>query len=100
MFGASGAPASGALSAYAEPLDPGLERIWYFSAEGESPRLTVGGGTGVAARAARIGPEHVPGHYRIHVFLTAAPAAQTALLAGAPHDAIASRELDLRVTAP
>jgi hypothetical protein len=97
VFGASGAPGAGVLSAYAEPVDRGLERIWYFSAEGESPRLTVDGATGVATRAVRIGPEHLPGRYRIHLFLTGAPVAQAALLAGGARDAIASREIDLRV---
>jgi len=97
MFGASGAPGAGVLSAYAEPLDPGLERIWYFSAEGESPRLTVAGETGVAQRAVHIGPEHAPGHYRIHAFLTRTPMSQAALLSGGLRDAIASHEIDLHV---
>jgi hypothetical protein len=100
MFGASGASSSGVLSAYAEPIDRGLERIWYFSAEGESPQLTVGGAADVARRAVRIGPEHAPGRYRLHVFLTRAPAPRAVLLAGGPRDAIASRELDLRVSPP
>jgi ferric-dicitrate binding protein FerR (iron transport regulator) len=100
MFGASGAPGTGYLAAYAEPVTPGLERIWYFSAEGESPRLTVGDGTVVAQRAVRVGPEHAPGRYRIHLVLGRAPASQAAVLSGGPPDAIASREIDLRVTAP
>ena len=97
MFGASGAAATGVLSAYAEPLDPGVERIWYFSADGESPRLTVGGSTDVAQRAVRIGSEHAPGRYRLHVFLTREPLSQAILLAGNPPAAIAGRELELRV---
>jgi len=100
MFGASGPQGGGVLSAYAEPLDPGLERIWYFSAEGESPRLTVGDAAGVAQRAVRIGPEHAPGHYRVHVFLTQAPVAQAVLRAGGGPDPIARRVVDLQVRAP
>jgi hypothetical protein len=100
MFGAAGAAGTGVLSAYAEPTERGLERIWYFSGEGESPRLTVGSGTAVAQRAVRLGPEHAPGRYRIHAFLTPSPVSRQVLLAGGPRDAIASRELDLRVSAP
>jgi hypothetical protein len=100
MLGASGARGVGVLSAYAEPLVRGRERVWYFSAEGESPRLDVQGGTGVAQRAVRVGPEHLPGRYRVHVFLTRAPVARALLLSGGPHDSIASREINLRVIAP
>ena len=99
-FGVSGGPADGVLSAYAEPVDAGLERVWYFSAEGESPRLTVGGGTEVARRAVRLGPEHLPGHYRVHLFLTRTPASAAVLLAGSARDQIASRQVDLTVSAP
>jgi hypothetical protein len=99
-FGASGGPAAGVLSAYAEPLDSRLERIWYFSAEGESPLLTVGGGTEVARRAVRVGPEHAAGRYRIHLFLTPAPVAQSVLLAGGLRDALASREVEMQVGTP
>lgn len=97
MFGASGAAGTGVLSAYAEPLEGNLERIWYFSADGESPRLTIGGSTDVAQRAVRIGSEHAPGRYRLHVFLTREPVSQATLLAGNPPDAIVGRELELRV---
>jgi hypothetical protein len=100
-FGASGGAVSGVLSAYAEPIDhePGLERIWYFSAEGESPYLDLGGGTNVARRAVRIGSEHVPGRYRIHLFLTPAPVPKAVLLAGRVPGALGRRDLDLRITA-
>jgi hypothetical protein len=97
VFGASGVAATGVLSAYAEPMGRDVERIWYFSAEGESPRLTVGGATDVARRAVRIGSEHAPGRYRLHVFLTRGPATQAMLLAGNPPDAIVGRELVLQV---
>jgi hypothetical protein len=99
-FGASGASEAGVLSAYAELRERGAERIWYFSAESETPRLDVRGGTAVAQRAVRIGPEHIPGRYRVHVFLTRAPVSRALLLSGGPPDSIAIREIDLRVVAP
>lgn len=95
-FAAAGAAGIGVLSAYAEPLDPGRERIWYFSAEGESPMLTVGDGTAVARQAIRVGSEHA-GRYRVHVFLTSAPVSQAVLLAGGPPDTIARLTVDLQV---
>ena len=92
---------SGVLSAYAEPMRSRTrtERIWYFSAEGESPYLDLGGGTNVARRAVRIGSEHVPGRYRIHLFLTPAPVPKAVLLDGRVPGALARRDLDLRITA-
>jgi hypothetical protein len=81
-------------------MDLGLERIWYFSAEGDSPRLTLGAGTEVARRAVRVGAEHAAGRYRIHLFLTPAPVTQAVLLAGGARDALATREIDLRVGPP
>lgn len=102
VFGVSDG-GGGFLAAYAEP-HPGVgtgERIWYFSKEGESPRLAAGEGAHAATKAIRVGPEHAPGDYQLHLFLTRTPLTRAQLLAaqrGA--DVIASDTVDLRVVKP
>jgi hypothetical protein len=97
LFAAEGT-AQGFLAAYAQQRPDG-ERIWYFSADGESPELRPSGGLQPASRAVRIGAEHAPGPYVLHLFLTRAPLSRAALLAGpSPADVLASREISLTVT--
>lgn len=95
----------GFLAAYAEPEraagSPGGERIWYFSKEGESPRLAPGDGAQAARKAIRIGAEHLPGDYQVHLFLTRSPLGRAQLLAlEKKPDVIASRRLSMRVVRP
>jgi hypothetical protein len=97
---------SGFLAAYAQPRTGGGERIWYFSGDGESPRLAAGNDTTVAPRAIRIGPEHAPGEYTVRLFFTRAPVARS-LLTGADARTISEEDLvapvaevSLRVVAP
>lgn len=107
VFGVSDGD-GGFLAAYAEPgagVGTG-ERIWYFSKEGESPRLAAGDGAHAATRAIRVGPEHAPGDYQLHLFLTRTPLGRAQLLAakaggaGPGADVIARRDLALRVVKP
>jgi hypothetical protein len=94
-------PPTGYLAAYAEPR-PGGERIWYFSADGESPPLPAPAGAGEPtlpfSKAIRLGPEHAPGEYRLNLFVTRVPLTKAALLSGSQfRDVIAARELTFRV---
>jgi hypothetical protein len=82
MFSVFGSSTPGFLGAYAQRVEGG-ERIWYFSAETESPRVPASDqATQPAGRGIVIGPEHTPGQYQVHLFLSAAPASQAELLAG------------------
>jgi hypothetical protein len=59
------------LIAYAEPLGPEPSRIWYFPRTGQTaPRVAAGPGTQVAPDGVRLGPPHVPGRYRVKVWLS------------------------------
>jgi hypothetical protein len=99
VFGAAGA-AGGFLAAYSEPASGG-ERIWYFSKDGESPALAPGDRTQPFLKAIRLGPEHAPGEFRIHLFVTRAPHTRAELLAGlAANDLLAKRTISLRVVNP
>ena len=82
VFTVSGDQVSGFLSAYAEPLGPEAERVWYFSKESGSLELDVpADGTRVFQRAVRISPTHPPGRYRVHAFLADRPLGHDEMLA-------------------
>jgi hypothetical protein len=82
MFSVFGATTPGYLGAYARRVESG-ERIWYFSAETESPRVPASDRqTEPAGRGIVIGRDHTPGHYEIHLFLSTTPLTQATLLAG------------------
>jgi len=87
--------AGGYLAGYAEPRADG-ERVWFFSADGETPAVPAAAAEATAAfqRAIRVGPEFAPGQYVVHLFLTRVPMSKSALLASGG-DVLARRELTL-----
>jgi hypothetical protein len=98
LFAVSG-EADGFLGAFAEPRRGG-ERVWYFSADGETPRVRTAGGTTASRRAIRIGGEHAPGDYVVRILLSRAPLGRAAQLAGVPDkEVVARRDVQLRVVA-
>jgi hypothetical protein len=89
--------AGGYLAGYAEPRAGG-ERVWYFSADGETPAVPAAAAEATAAfqRAIRVGPETGPGQYVVRLFLTRVPMSKSALLvSGGGDDVLARRELTL-----
>jgi hypothetical protein len=77
----------GYVSAWAEPARGG-ERIWYFSAESESPSVAVDpSSAGILTRAVKIGPEHAAGTYQVELRVTERPMSRVDLL-GAPAGAV------------
>lgn len=95
VFSVEGAPAGAYLAGYAEPARGG-ERIWYFSADGESPALGTPDSR-VLARGVRLGPEHAPGAHRVRLLVTARPLDRSALLHPSRDTVIAERVFDLQV---
>jgi hypothetical protein len=88
----------GYLAAWAEPAG-GSERVWYFSADGEAPRIAPpGAGTQPLSRGVLVGPEHVPGEYRVHLVLSAVPLHKVDLLGASPPGALRRQEVTLVVT--
>ena len=98
LFAVEGAPAAAHLAAFAEPVGGG-ERVWYFSAEGESPPVSDRTADAILRRGIRLGAEHPPGAYRLTVLLTASALPRATLLevAGAERGALAVRRLSLTV---
>jgi hypothetical protein len=61
------------LAAFAEPAARNGERIWYFPLpDGRQVRPTDQSPS-IVDTAVRVGPEHRPGRYRVHVLLTRNP---------------------------
>ncbi len=98
VFIVSGEHTSGFLSAYAEPLDAGGERVWYFSREAESPRLVgVSDGTRVFDRAVKLGGSHRPGRYRIYAFVAPQPLSHGEMLTS-PQTDVARTQIEISIT--
>jgi hypothetical protein len=95
VFDVSGAAEGGLLAAYA--VAPSGERIWYFpTKDGHLPSVPAASGRSVVGEAARIGPEHAPGHYTVHLSLVDAPVDRAALVGGGVHprsEAVVSLEV-------
>jgi hypothetical protein len=99
LFGAAGLSRRAYVEAYAEPKNGG-ERIWYFSAEKETPLAGAPGGeTQPARRGIRVGREHRPGAYLVHTFLTERPVGRADLLSPRVPGLLARARFDLEVVA-
>jgi hypothetical protein len=100
MFSVFGSSRAGFLGAYAEPVGGG-ERLWYFSAETGSPPVPASDqATRPAGQGILIGPEHRPGDYQVHLFLTASPLPQAVLLAGGDPRILARAVVPVTVASP
>jgi hypothetical protein len=90
----------GFVSAWAEPVGGG-ERIWYFSADGFSPEVdALSEGPVATTRAVKIGPEHRPGGYVVHVVVTEGAMAREALMRLPANAALAKGQRLLTITSP
>ena len=89
----------GYMGAYAQP-DAGGERIWYFS--GEDEPASVGGAESaqLASRSVVLGPEHLPGRYRVQLVVSARPLRRAEVLDPRTPDVLLRTEVPLTVVAP
>jgi hypothetical protein len=97
LFTVNGAVERGHLSAFSEPAGGG-ERIWYFSAETGAPTVEPRPETQVLSEAVRIGTDHPPGDYLVHLFVTRRPLSRAELLAAPTGDVLAEARLRMTVT--
>jgi len=95
-FAAVDPSAPGYLAAYAEPRAGG-ERIWYLSADTGAPAVAPAAGLQPAEHGILLGPEHLPGPYVVHLFLTRQPASKASLRGGRPADTLAEATFSLVV---
>jgi hypothetical protein len=98
---------AGRLAAFAERAGTS-SRIWYFpAADGASPEVLAGVAPQTLAKGIRVGPEHAPGHYTLHVLLLAHPLTRAAITAAleetrdvAPSEVLARTTTPLEIVAP
>jgi hypothetical protein len=94
-------PAAGFLHAFAEPLEPGQERVWYYpTAVNAPPRLEAALEGQVLDRAIVIGPEHAPGRYRVHIVFASTPLSRDEVLASSTSKVIASEVVEMVIVQP
>jgi hypothetical protein len=82
----------GYLAAYADPAAGG-ERVWYISAEGESPLVQ----SGTLERAILIGPEHAADRYVIHALVSGRPLARAEAAQPKPAALLGADSFELRL---
>ena len=84
MFSVQGALAGGHLSAYAERAgDASHSRIWYFPSEtGAGPHVEATSGNWVVPEGVKLAAPHVPGLYRVTLWLSERAAPRGAAPAG------------------
>jgi hypothetical protein len=92
---------AGFLHAFAEPLEPGHERVWYYpTATNPSPRVDPAAGGQTLDRAIVVGPEHAPGRYRVHVVLASTPLSRDELLAASTRNVVVSDVIEMVIVDP
>jgi hypothetical protein len=79
MFSVGATEKRGHVAAYAERVDdPAAPRIWYFpSRSGAQPKVEPATETRVLGEGVRLGAPHVPGRYRVHVWISDTPYERT-----------------------
>jgi hypothetical protein len=84
VFSASGGRAANFLSAYAEPLAPDAEPVFYFSEEDGSPKLAQPAKGERSEYTLALPAAHPLGRYRVHAFLAAYPLEREEMIDGVP----------------
>jgi hypothetical protein len=92
---------AGFLHAYAEPLEPGRERVWYYpTTVNPPPHVEAAAGPQIMSQGIVVGPEHVPGHYRLHLVVASLPLSREELLADSSRNVVASNVFEMVVVEP
>ena len=101
IFRLEGLLSAGFLHAYAEPLQPGRERVWYYpTAANPPPQVGPAGEGHILGQGIALGPEHVPGRYRVHLIVAATPLSREELLAGSMRNVVAADTIEMVVVEP
>ena len=82
VFSASGGGAASYLSAYAEPLAPDAEPVFYLSEEDGSPKLAQPAKGDRSEYTLALPVAHPLGRYRVHAFLASYPLERAEMLDG------------------
>jgi hypothetical protein len=91
----------GFLHAFAEPLEPGHERVWYYpTAVNPAPRVEPAAEGQTLERGIAIGSEHAPGPYRVHVVFASTPLSREELLGSSTGNVVAADVIEMVIVEP
>jgi hypothetical protein len=94
-------PASGFLHAFAEPLEKGQERVWYYpTAVNAPPHLEHAAEGQILNRGIVVGTEHVPGRYRVHIVVASRSLSREELQRSEAPDVVATNVVELVIVEP
>ncbi|MDB4967299.1 MAG: hypothetical protein JWN44_2988 [Myxococcales bacterium] len=97
LFHVGGATLGGALMAWADPANGG-ERIWYLpTGDGTAAAVSAAGSLQTLSRGVRLGPEHAPGRYVVHLVLARRALSRVEAVAPPAGDLLASSTVTVQV---
>jgi hypothetical protein len=101
IFRLDALPSEGFLHAYAEPVESGHERVWYFpTATNTQPHVEPAAGAQIVGQGIVVGPEHAPGHYRVHLVVASTPLSREELLAPSVRNVVAADVIEMVIVEP
>jgi hypothetical protein len=101
MFRIETLPSAGYLHAYAEPLEAGQERIWYYpTGVNPPPRVEPAAAGQIMGQGIVIGREHAPGRYRVYLVVASTPLSREDLLAGSMSNVVAADVFEMLIVNP
>jgi hypothetical protein len=101
IFHLDALPTAGFLHAFADPVEKGHERVWYYpTAASPPPPVAAAAEAQIMGQGIVVGPEHALGHYRVHLVVASTPLSREELLASSKPNAIAADVIEMVVVEP
>jgi len=101
IFHIDALPTAGFLHAFAEPLEKGQERVWYYPTATNAPPPVEPAADGqIMGQGIVVGPEHAVGRYRVHLVVASTPLSREELLGSSKPNAIAADVVEMVVVEP
>jgi hypothetical protein len=101
LFRLDALPSAGFLHAYAEPLESGQERVWYYPTAANRPPHVEPAAVGqLMGQAIVVGPEHLPGRYRVHLIVAPTPLSREELLSHSVPNLVADDIIEMVIVEP
>lgn len=98
LFQLDGASPAGFFAAYASPVSSPESRVWYFpEANGAWPSIAADVDRQTLPRGIRLGSEHSPGRYVVHVLVARRPLDKEAAIDPKNPDVLSRSSLDLEI---
>jgi hypothetical protein len=101
IFHLGALPSAGFLHAYAEPVEAGHERVWYYpTAANPPPYVEPSDVPQIMGQGIVVGREHAAGHYRVHLVVASTPLSREDLLADSMRNVVAAEVIEMVIVDP